>query len=238
MMSARDSSSSSEDENTDRIKEAVWSFGAETHKMPEDGEKHTHSKRLKVSEHEHDGNQLKTTPEFRSHVAKKLGAMLDSVICEVSRETPDCKPAPCENTQDEADDGFRLFSTSLPGNWREEPNQAPPPKRRPAPSSSDSDSEMESRLREAAVSISDLLPSSSTERRQENERTDAGARDEESTEPKKKKKKKKREAVTEREEDEWLEQGDGAVSQEQSREKNTLKKKKKKKKKVNEGVKE
>lgn len=34
MMSARDgSSSSSEDENTDRIKEAVWIFGAETHKM-------------------------------------------------------------------------------------------------------------------------------------------------------------------------------------------------------------
>ncbi|KAB5567940.1 hypothetical protein PHYPO_G00238590 [Pangasianodon hypophthalmus] len=130
MMSARDSSSS-EDENTDRIKEAVWSFGAETHKMHEDGEKHTHSKRLKVSEHEHDGNQLKTTPE-------KLH-MLDSVICEVSRETPDCKPVPCENTQDEADDGFRLFSTSLPGNWREEPKQAPPPKRRPAPSSSDSD---------------------------------------------------------------------------------------------------
>lgn len=32
MMSARDGSSS-EDENTDRIKEAVWSFGAETHKM-------------------------------------------------------------------------------------------------------------------------------------------------------------------------------------------------------------
>ncbi|XP_053091863.1 protein CUSTOS isoform X2 [Pangasianodon hypophthalmus] len=236
MMSARDSSSS-EDENTDRIKEAVWSFGAETHKMHEDGEKHTHSKRLKVSEHEHDGNQLKTTPEFRSHVAKKLGAMLDSVICEVSRETPDCKPVPCENTQDEADDGFRLFSTSLPGNWREEPKQAPPPKRRPAPSSSDSDSEMESRLREAAVSVSDLLPSSFTERRQENERTDAGARDEESAEPKKKKKKKKREVVTEREEDEWLEQGDGAVSQEQSREKNTLKKKKKKKN-VNEGVKE
>lgn len=237
-MSARDggsSSSSSEDESTHRIKEAVWSFGAETHKMHEDGGKHTHSKRLKVSEHEHDGNELKTTPEFRSHVAKKLGAMLDSVICEVSRETPDCKPALCDNTQDDADDGFRLFSTSLPGNWREEPKQAPPPKRRPAPSSSDSDSEMESRLREAAVSVSDLLLSSCTERRLEDERTDAGVRDEESAEPKKKKKKKKkRKAVTEREEDESLAQGDRRVGQEQSRENNTLKKKKK----MNEGVNE
>ncbi|KAF5895827.1 protein CUSTOS, partial [Clarias magur] len=132
-MSACDSSSS-EDENTERIKEALWSFGAETHKTQEAGEKHTHSKRLKVCEHEHDGNELKTTPEFRSHVAKKLGVMLDSVICEVFSETLDCKSVPQEKTQDESE-GFRLFSTSLPGDWREEPKQAPPPKRRPAPSS-------------------------------------------------------------------------------------------------------
>ncbi|KAG7331945.1 hypothetical protein KOW79_003779 [Hemibagrus wyckioides] len=224
-MSARDSSSS-EDEHTDRIKEAVWSFGPEIHRIHEDGGTDTHSKRVKVCEHEHGGNELKTTPEFRSHVAKKLGAMLDSVICEVFRESPDCKSALCENTQDDddedEDDGFRLFSTSLPGNWREEPKHTLPPKRRPAPSSSDSDSEMESRLREAAVSVSDLFSSSSTERRQQNERTDAGARDEESTEPKKKRK-------TEREEEESVALGDGAFSQEQSRG-NTLKKKRKKKK--------
>ncbi|XP_046727875.1 protein CUSTOS isoform X2 [Silurus meridionalis] len=224
MMSARDSSSSSssEDENTERIKEALWSFEAESVMKHEDGGKHTHSKRLKVCDHEHDGNELQTTPEFRSHVAKKLGVMLDSVICEVFSESPDCKP----DTQDE-DEGFRLFSTSLPGNWREEPKENPPPRRRPAPSSSDSDSEMESRLREAAVSVSDLLRSSSTERRQEDERTDAGARDRESAEPKKKKKKKKRKAVTERKEDETL-------AQDHSAENNTLKKRKKKEKKVNE----
>ncbi|XP_026996133.2 protein CUSTOS [Tachysurus fulvidraco] len=227
MMSERDGSSS-EDENTDRIKEAVWSFGSETDIKAGDGGKHTHSKRLKVSEHEQDGNQLQTTPEFRSHVAKKLGAVLDSMICEVFRENPDCKPALCEHTHDETDDGFRLFSTSLPGNWREESKQAPPPKRRPAPSSSDSDSEMESRLREAAVSVSDLLPSSSTVRRQEDERTDAGVRDEESAEPKKKKKKNKRKVDPEMEEDDSVALGDGAVSQEESREK------KKKKKKVKE----
>lgn len=27
--------------------------------------------------HDEDGNELQTTPEFRAHVAKKLGAMLD-----------------------------------------------------------------------------------------------------------------------------------------------------------------
>lgn len=33
-----------------------------------------------VSKHEHDGNELQTTPEFRAHVAKKLGAMLDRYL--------------------------------------------------------------------------------------------------------------------------------------------------------------
>ncbi len=33
--------------------------------------------RTDVSKHEHDGNELGTTPEFQSHVAKKLGAFLD-----------------------------------------------------------------------------------------------------------------------------------------------------------------
>uniref|UniRef100_A0A8C2TR53 Protein CUSTOS n=1 Tax=Coturnix japonica TaxID=93934 RepID=A0A8C2TR53_COTJA len=31
-----------------------------------------------VNGHNEDGNELQTTPEFRAHVAKKLGAMLDS----------------------------------------------------------------------------------------------------------------------------------------------------------------
>ncbi|KAF7694815.1 hypothetical protein HF521_006538, partial [Silurus meridionalis] len=79
-----------EDENTERIKEALWSFEAES-VMKHEGTG------LKVCDHEHDGNELQTTPEFRSHVAKKLGVMLDSVICEVFSESPDCKP----DTQDE-----------------------------------------------------------------------------------------------------------------------------------------
>lgn len=33
--------------------------------------------RREVNQHEEDGNDLQTTPEFRAHVAKKLGALLD-----------------------------------------------------------------------------------------------------------------------------------------------------------------
>lgn len=33
--------------------------------------------RREVNNHDDDGNELQTTPEFRAHVAKKLGAMLD-----------------------------------------------------------------------------------------------------------------------------------------------------------------
>lgn len=33
--------------------------------------------RHKVDEHEQDGNELQTTPEFRAYVAKKLGDLLD-----------------------------------------------------------------------------------------------------------------------------------------------------------------
>ncbi|XP_028433225.1 protein CUSTOS isoform X2 [Perca flavescens] len=55
--------------------------------------------------------------------------------------------------------GFRLFSTSVPGQTADDPPA--PVRRRPVPSSSDSDSEMETRLREAAVSVKDLLGTSS-----------------------------------------------------------------------------
>ncbi|XP_031156672.1 protein CUSTOS isoform X2 [Sander lucioperca] len=55
--------------------------------------------------------------------------------------------------------GFRLFSTSVPG--QTDDDTPAPVRRRPVPSSSDSDSEMETRLREAAVSVKDLLHTSS-----------------------------------------------------------------------------
>ncbi|CAB1319656.1 unnamed protein product [Coregonus sp. 'balchen'] len=54
--------------------------------------------------------------------------------------------------------GFRLFTTSVPGEFTIDPPPSPV-RRWPIPSSSDSDSEMEMRLREAAVSVTDLLSS-------------------------------------------------------------------------------
>lgn len=109
---------------------------------------------MAVSKHEHDGNELQTTPEFRAHVAKKLGAILDSCISVISAETT----KPCTLSTKYEDEGFRLFTTSVPGEFTIDP-PPPPVRRRPVPSSSDSDSELEMRLREAAVSVTDLLSS-------------------------------------------------------------------------------
>uniref|UniRef100_A0A3Q2WQ54 Protein CUSTOS n=1 Tax=Haplochromis burtoni TaxID=8153 RepID=A0A3Q2WQ54_HAPBU len=95
---------------------------------------------LVVADHEHDGNELQVTPGFQTHVARKLGHFLDR------RRKVNFLLL-----------GFRLFSTSVPGKKAEDPPA--PVRRRPAPSSSDSDDEMEMRLKEAAVSVKDLLPS-------------------------------------------------------------------------------
>ncbi|XP_032287340.1 protein CUSTOS isoform X2 [Halichoerus grypus] len=115
------------------------------------------SLRHKVDEHEQDGNELQTTPEFRAHVAKKLGALLDSsiTISEVVKE-----PAKAEVQKVPAeDDGFRLFFTSVPGG--SEQKAAPQPGRKRLPSGSSEDSEEEwQRCREAAVSASDILQQS------------------------------------------------------------------------------
>ncbi|KAJ8379456.1 hypothetical protein SKAU_G00002340 [Synaphobranchus kaupii] len=162
--------SSSEDEDQEKLREAAWSFGPPstngTQQSNSAGGDGIHgngkqSRRVSVSRHDHDGNELQTTPEFRAHVAKKLVAMLDSCISEsTSPETIDTSTVlPARGKDDEEDveeEGFRLFSTSVPGLSTEQPS--PPARRRPIPSSSDSDSEMEMRLREAAVSVTDLLP--------------------------------------------------------------------------------
>ncbi|XP_029999964.1 protein CUSTOS isoform X2 [Sphaeramia orbicularis] len=137
-------------------------------------------KRIVVAEHEHDGNELQVTRGFQTHVAKKLDHLLDSLISEKQPETSTCvELAKCGDD----DEGFRLFSTSVPGQAAEEPPA--PVRRRPIPSSSDSDSDMETRLKEAAVSIKDLLPAfllPATESKEEIP----------STEKRKKKKKKKK----------------------------------------------
>ncbi|KAM8918214.1 protein CUSTOS isoform 1-T1 [Lycaon pictus] len=116
------------------------------------------SLRRKVDEHEQDGNELQTTPEFRAHVAKKLGALLDSSIT-ISEVVKELRKAEVQKVSTE-DDGFRLFFTSIPGG--SEKKEAPQPGRKRLPSSSSSeDSEEEwQRCREAAVSASDILQES------------------------------------------------------------------------------
>nr|XP_058896576.1 protein CUSTOS isoform X3 [Kogia breviceps] len=116
------------------------------------------SLRRKVDEHEQDGNELQTTPEFRAHVAKMLGALLDSsiTISEVAKE-PRKAEVPRGILED---DGFRLFFTSIPGGPEKE--AAPQPRRKRSPSSSsseDGDEELQ-RCREAAVSASDIVQES------------------------------------------------------------------------------
>ncbi|KAG7490680.1 hypothetical protein JOB18_040268 [Solea senegalensis] len=151
MSDDKSSSSSSDDETLRRCQEAVWE--SRTVKDKEE-DKVKESKRVVVADHEHDGNELQVSQGFRTHVAKKLGNFLDRCISETQTTSSSCvASAKC----DDEDEGFRLFSTSVPGQTSEEPPA--PVRRRPVPSSSDSDSEMESRLREAAVSVKDLLPS-------------------------------------------------------------------------------
>ncbi|XP_012707564.2 protein CUSTOS [Fundulus heteroclitus] len=185
------SSSSSEDEELSRCREAVWENQTKKAGGGEDGVKQE-SKRVVVADHDHDGNELQVTPGFRKHVAKKLERLLDSCISETMPVASKCLEPKC--AEDDDDEGFHLFSTSVPG---QEAAKPPSPARcRPAPSSSDSDSEMETRLREAAVSISDLLPPSthsSSSREPPGSEVGAKRKDEEEEHyvVKKKKKKKK-----------------------------------------------
>ncbi|XP_020034639.1 protein CUSTOS isoform X2 [Castor canadensis] len=168
MSDSESSSSSSDGEELARCREAAMpAWGLEQH--PRGAEKpradatgnqlppSQPSLRLKVDEHDQDGNELQTTPEFRAHVAKKLRALLDSsiTISEVVKEPRK------EEERDMAseDDGFRLFFTSIPGGPEEETPPQPHQKRRPSSSSEDSDEEWQ-RCREAAVSASDILQES------------------------------------------------------------------------------
>nr|XP_048305577.1 protein CUSTOS isoform X1 [Myodes glareolus] len=117
------------------------------------------SHRREVNKHDEDGNELQTTPEFRAFVAKKLGAMLDSSIAvsEVWKKPCKAEVQPVA----EAEDGFRLFFTSIPGGHKKEASPKPCRKRQPPSSSSSDDSDEEwQRCQEAAVSASDILQES------------------------------------------------------------------------------
>uniref|UniRef100_A0A8C8X142 Protein CUSTOS n=1 Tax=Panthera leo TaxID=9689 RepID=A0A8C8X142_PANLE len=115
------------------------------------------SLRRKADEHEQDGNELQTTPEFRAHVAKKLGALLDSSIT-ISEVVKEPKKTEIQKVPPE-DDGFRLFFTSIPGDSGKKAAPQPSRKRFPSGSSEDSDEEWQW-CREAAVSASDILQES------------------------------------------------------------------------------
>ncbi|XP_072271620.1 protein CUSTOS [Pyxicephalus adspersus] len=151
------SDSSSSDEERERLKEAAWvPPGVKKCVQPQPGSVApvAPSLRVRPNKHEHDGNELQTTPEFRAHVAKKLAAILDGCIKEVPGSSSLQEPK--EEAEPE-DEGFRLLSTSIPG---DPGTVAPPsiPKRRAAYSSSeDSEEENERRCREAAVSGLDIL---------------------------------------------------------------------------------
>ncbi|XP_030913348.1 protein CUSTOS [Geospiza fortis] len=114
-------------------------------------------RREAISRQEGD-NELQTTPEFRAHVAKKLGTMLDSFIT-VLKDSSGPSQTPLAQSDSE-DDGFRLFSSSVPGDCGK-PEPCPAARRRRPVSSSDTDSDQEwQRCQEAAVSAADILKQS------------------------------------------------------------------------------
>ncbi|NWV92197.1 CSTOS protein, partial [Machaerirhynchus nigripectus] len=103
-------------------------------------------------------NELQTTPEFRAHVAKKLATMLDSFITVLKDSSEPSQTSVAQS--DSEDDGFRLFSSSVPGDCGKlEP--CPAARRRRPVSSSDTGSDQEwQRYQEAAVSAADILKQS------------------------------------------------------------------------------
>ncbi|XP_050779603.1 protein CUSTOS isoform X2 [Gopherus flavomarginatus] len=117
-------SDSSSAEDLERFREAVWDLAGQRSAVvrPEPGSgcfgkdkllPVQPSLRQKVNDHDKDGNELQTTPEFRAHVAKKLGTMLDSYITVLEDSSGPAQTS--MQTADSEDDGFRLLSSSVPG---------------------------------------------------------------------------------------------------------------------------
>ncbi|XP_032931532.2 protein CUSTOS isoform X2 [Catharus ustulatus] len=132
-------------------------------------------------------NELQTTPEFRAHVAKKLGTMLDSFITVLKDSSGPSQTLVAQS--DSEDDGFRLFSSSVPGDCGK-PEPSPAARRRRPVSSSDTDSDQEwQRYQEAAVSAADILKQSAFPALSQGSSQDQSQG---SVEPKQKKKKKKK----------------------------------------------
>ncbi|XP_072921533.1 protein CUSTOS isoform X2 [Hemitrygon akajei] len=193
-MAAMETGSSDSDgsEELSRFREAAWSVDARTAtavvQLAETSEDKSTSastkpsRRQSLDNQQHNANELQTTPEFRNHVAKRLGIFLDGIIT-VNNSGPFLK----QQAETGDDEGFRLFSTSVPEE-RKKFKPSSPVKWKPPPSSSDSDSELE-RLKEAVVSGNDLLQQSSIIGNQPETNCDEGPTRDKHKEKKKKKKK-------------------------------------------------
>ncbi|XP_015285065.1 PREDICTED: uncharacterized protein C12orf43 homolog [Gekko japonicus] len=161
-MAAATGSSDSEstgDEEWERFREAVWDEGplvAAASLKSSDGD-FSESKmpsvvssiRHKVSNRGQDQNELQTTPEFRAHVAKKLGSILDSSITILEEVLVHVKTSTKASETD--DDGAS-----------EKPEPSPLQSRQlQHSSSSETDEDQEwQRCQEAVVSAADILKQS------------------------------------------------------------------------------
>ncbi|XP_017587689.1 PREDICTED: uncharacterized protein C12orf43 homolog isoform X2 [Corvus brachyrhynchos] len=136
-------------------------------------------------------NELQTTPEFRAHVAKKLGTMLDSFITVLKDSSGPSQTSVAQS--DSEDDGFPLFSSSVPGDCGK-PEPCPAARRRRPVSSSDTDNDQEwQRYQEAAVSAADILKQSAFPALSQGSNQDQSQGYVEHSQKKKKKKKIRRE---------------------------------------------
>ncbi|XP_054029212.1 protein CUSTOS [Dryobates pubescens] len=193
--SGSDTDSDSSGEAAARLREAAWDCAAQAAAVRTERrcggstkdrlQSAQPSLRREVNGHGDDGNELQTTPEFRAHVAKKLGAMLDSFITVMKDSSESSQTV---QQSDSADDGFRLFSSSVPGDSGASPPR--PAARRQPSSSSDTDSDLEwQRYQEAAVSATDILKQSAFPALSQNSRQDHSQCDVEHSQKIKKKKK-------------------------------------------------
>ncbi|NXI86609.1 CSTOS protein, partial [Rhipidura dahli] len=158
------SDSDSGGEAAARVREAAWDCAAQAAVAATRAQSRDEiilvliSNGREVISREEGDNELQTTPEFRAHVAKKLGTMLDSFITVLKDSSGPLQTLVAQS--DSEDDGFRLFSSSVPGDCgKTEP--FPAARRRQPVSSSDTDSDQEwQRYQEAAVSAADILKQS------------------------------------------------------------------------------
>ncbi|XP_060641186.2 protein CUSTOS [Anolis sagrei] len=163
------SSSSDEDEAEvlQRVREAAWDpprGGLEASAAEKLLLSDKPSLRTKAGHNEEDANELQTTAGFKAHVAKKLGAILDSSVMIWNHPSGTIQEKKEEEVADPPDDGFRLFSSSLPEN-SEKPESLPSIRRKKRRySSSSSSSEEWRRCQEAAMTAADILKGSGAQK--------------------------------------------------------------------------